>query len=248
MGGGLWGFWGTRKTVSNDVRVAEALRWSWARAAKGGMIGTVLGLLLFILPIVIESWGRGSGLREVTTMFIDVFRRNMHDEVLKVCGGLGAVGGFFSGLRRTLVEKSTIPNQGIRLSFRNMIMGGTISIVVATLASSVIEAVDSNVNSMGDVGELIWVVGVPVGLAGAFWYGGMDLIQHYTLRHLLARNGHLPRKLVPFLDYAAEELHFLQKVGGGYLFIHRYLLEHFAAMDAPEPQAEIGEQQDAIPS
>jgi len=23
----------------------------------------------------------------------------------------------------------------------------------------------------------------------------------------------------------------LQKVGGGYIFVHRYLLEHFAAMD-----------------
>jgi len=35
-----------------------------------------------------------------------------------------------------------------------------------------------------------------------------------------------------FLDYAAEELNFLQKVGGGYVFIHRYLLEHFAEIAA----------------
>jgi len=39
-----------------------------------------------------------------------------------------------------------------------------------------------------------------------------------------------------FLDYAAGELHSLQKVGGGYIFVHRYLLEHFAEM------AEEGEQ------
>jgi hypothetical protein len=37
--------------------------------------------------------------------------------------------------------------------------------------------------------------------------------------------------LVRFLDYAAKDLNFLQKVGGGYIFIHRMLLEHFAAMD-----------------
>ena len=30
-----------------------------------------------------------------------------------------------------------------------------------------------------------------------------------------------------FLDYAAERI-FLQKVGGGYIFVHRTLLEHFA--------------------
>jgi len=28
----------------------------------------------------------------------------------------------------------------------------------------------------------------------------------------------------------------LQKVGGGYIFIHRMLLEHFAAMDLEHPE------------
>ena len=34
----------------------------------------------------------------------------------------------------------------------------------------------------------------------------------------------------PDLDYAADRI-FLQKVGGGYIFIHRLLLEHFAALE-----------------
>ena len=54
--------------------------------------------------------------------------------------------------------------------------------------------------------------------------------------------GYLPWKLVPFLDYAAEDLGFLQKVGGGYMFIHRYLLEHFAAM------GEEGEEKSTTPA
>ncbi len=62
---------------------------------------------------------------------------------------------------------------------------------------------------------------------------------------MLHRKGYLPWKLVPFLDYAAEDLGFLQKVGGGYMFIHRYLLEHFAAMgeasEAPETPAQPAE-------
>ncbi|MEB3295717.1 MAG: hypothetical protein VKJ24_21415 [Synechococcales bacterium] len=33
-----------------------------------------------------------------------------------------------------------------------------------------------------------------------------------------------------FLDHAVDRL-FLQKVGGGYIFVHRMLLEHFAAME-----------------
>jgi TIR domain len=43
------------------------------------------------------------------------------------------------------------------------------------------------------------------------------------------RNGYMPRRLHRFLDHCTK-LVFLRKVGGGYIFIHRLLLEHFAAM------------------
>jgi len=33
-----------------------------------------------------------------------------------------------------------------------------------------------------------------------------------------------------FLDYASDRI-FLQKVGGGYVFIHRLILEHFAQIE-----------------
>ncbi len=45
----------------------------------------------------------------------------------------------------------------------------------------------------------------------------------------------MPWNYARFLDYAAEELNFLQKVGGGYMFVHRYLLEYFAAIEQPKP-------------
>jgi len=40
----------------------------------------------------------------------------------------------------------------------------------------------------------------------------------------------IPFKLITFLDFAAERV-FLRKVGGGYIFIHRMIMEHFAAME-----------------
>ena len=43
------------------------------------------------------------------------------------------------------------------------------------------------------------------------------------------RNGSLPLHLVPFFDYCAE-LIFLRKVDGGYIFVYRLLMEHFAAL------------------
>jgi hypothetical protein len=46
---------------------------------------------------------------------------------------------------------------------------------------------------------------------------------------MLSRNGSLPLRLVPFLDECAERI-FLRKVGGGYIFVHRLLMEHFASL------------------
>jgi hypothetical protein len=102
---------------------------------------------------------------------------------------------------------------------------------------------------MGSIGSLIFslivgllshdstsglVYGALGGLCIGLWYGGLDVIQHFLVRFLLWRAGSLPWRLAPFLDYAVEELHFLQKVGGGYIFVHRYLLEHFAAMETDD--------------
>lgn len=56
-----------------------------------------------------------------------------------------------------------------------------------------------------------------------------DVIKHYTLCFILSRKGYTPREYVHFLNYAAERI-FMYKVGGGYEFIHRLLLEHFAAI------------------
>ena len=62
------------------------------------------------------------------------------------------------------------------------------------------------------------------------WYGGVDVLLHYCLRVQLSLTRRAPLNLVRFLDYAARDLNFLQKVGGGYIFIHRMLLEYFAEM------------------
>jgi hypothetical protein len=60
-------------------------------------------------------------------------------------------------------------------------------------------------------------------------------LSHLALRLVLAYNGSLPLRLVPFLDYCAERI-FLRKVGGGYIFVHRLLMEHFADLERGEAE------------
>jgi hypothetical protein len=69
-------------------------------------------------------------------------------------------------------------------------------------------------------------VGLIVGLIG----GGDVVSKHCILRIGLRWKGHIPWNYARFLDYATG-LIFLCKVGGGYIFVHRLIMEHFAALD-----------------
>ena len=62
--------------------------------------------------------------------------------------------------------------------------------------------------------------------AGEEWLD--NCLKHFGTRFCLVFNGSTPWNYVRFLDYAAERI-LLRKVGGGYIFIHRMLLEYFAA-------------------
>src|SRR6185436_5843839 len=76
--------------------------------------------------------------------------------------------------------------------------------------------------------------GPTLGLAAGLFYGGLACVQHALLRLHLWRGGAMPLNYAPFLDYAASRM-LLRKVGGGYMFVHRLLLEHFAALDPQSP-------------
>jgi hypothetical protein len=80
---------------------------------------------------------------------------------------------------------------------------------------------------VGPIGGLSYGLlgGLLVGLA----LGGYTCLSHLALRLVLSHNSSLPLRLIPFLDYCAERI-FLRKVGGGYIFVHRLLMEHFASL------------------
>lgn len=61
--------------------------------------------------------------------------------------------------------------------------------------------------------------------------GGPTVIRHIALRMVLWRGGDAPLNYARFLDDMASRK-ILRKVGGGYIFIHRTLMEHVAALEA----------------
>jgi hypothetical protein len=134
-------------------------------------------------------------------------------------GGLVAVlfGVLVFGLSYGNIETRGFPNEGIHRSARN-------ACVVGSVAGSLLGLV--SVLGGGVVAGV--VVGLFSGLAVGRQTEGEACLRHIVLRLALIRTRSTPWNYVRFLDYAAERI-LLRKVGGGYAFIHRMLLEYFAA-------------------
>lgn len=160
-------------------------------------------------------------------------------------GGLAF--GLFSilvgGLSSKRMEEHTLvrPNQGIRRSARNSVLIGLFFVLPAWLIFGVVQGLtwrsDLRVSmSTGLIGGLALALlsALLVGLPN----GGIACIQHGILRLLLRQAGVIPRQYRYFLDYAAERI-LLRKVGGGYIFVHRLLLEHFVSPDATQPLYQV---------
>ncbi len=128
---------------------------------------------------------------------------------------LALIGGF----RGPEIQNKSKPNQGIWKSARNAVIVG----LSVGLIFGVIGWLNFEPSRGLDLGLIFGMFG---GLIG----GGAACLRHFALRFMLYRMGYIPWNYARFLDYAAERL-FLQKVGGGYIFVHRMLMEHFAQME-----------------
>jgi len=145
------------------------------------------------------------------------------------------------------LESKTTPNQGMRLSLRNARFSGLLIACITGIGAVVYFAgppiyFNDPSDPLPSVSEIVVfsaLVCVYFGLLAALWFGGIDLIYHGTLRRRLARTDTLPHRLEPFLEQMSN-LALVQRVGGGYMFLHRLLLEHFAdrrrsQSDQPHP-------------
>ncbi|MCA1995403.1 MAG: NACHT domain-containing protein, partial [Coleofasciculus sp. S288] len=119
------------------------------------------------------------------------------------------------------VDRKTVPNQSIWQSVANSIK---LFLAIGLLTGLILGVIENPV--FGLVNGFLFGVGAALlGGRGA----GIVCIKHFTLRCILWRNGYIPWNYARFLDYASDRI-FLQRVGGGYVFMHRLLLEHFAHM------------------
>jgi len=138
---------------------------------------------------------------------------------LLICGLIGqlvgsSISGFLGGLAGSQIERSTVPNQGIWQSLKN---GAILAIVGSALLAT-----------------LFTFLGLPSfeGAALGLLLGMFALeatVKHFFLRLVLFVNGWSPWNYAKFLNYSVNSV-LLQRIGGGYIFVHRSLLDHFASL------------------
>ena len=211
------------------IRPVEVVAWSLKRwdlvvVLVGALLTGLTNILLdkegvFLFNGVIETL-LGTLIGSLISILISFL-------MLKVSGGW---------ISKMLNEQMRIiPNQGIRNSIRNSIFVGVANGLFFGLVGGVGFGLSTGL-FYGLVPGLLsglgfgWFLGLVNGLFSGLRYGGTAFIQHITLRLLLWQDGVVPLNYPRFLDYAAERI-FLRKVGGGYIFIHRLLLEYFASLD-----------------
>lgn len=123
-----------------------------------------------------------------------------------------------SGVINGKVERRIAPNQGIYTSIKNGIAIGLISGFTAGMLISL---------SLGTRYGLLF--GIIFGVNLFILTGGITAFCHYNLRLILSYKDMILFDYINFLNYISKIL-LMKKVGGGYVFYHRMLMEHFANM------------------
>lgn len=238
LGSLLFGIIGgvTGTLVSQYIKVQPAIihnrSWDKMKMIRDLIAGVFSGLLVGLFIITISSQGIPLGealaLSLVTIVPISL--------IAGIVFGLIFEQGADKELSNVLVVQK--PNHRIWMSLRSTL---TMPIIVNLSISAFFMMIfgiwamiyHATVEYLQSVLSLSIALGRQTGLRcgpiSGIISGGDVVIKHFILRLILWWKGYTPWNYARFLDYCHDRI-FLRKVGSGYIFIHRMLMEHFASL------------------
>lgn len=206
------------------IQPVESLSWSWKKA----FVTLTFVLLFALINILVLLVLSGAPLINVVVLW-GLFSSLFFTPPIILVGGW---------TKRQLTERLSLsPNEGIHRSAKSGLFFGLASVVIGELMSvalsfstqsfggaSSMSLVDVTLNEL-----IFWWL--PIGLAIGLVVGLGAAVQHYILRFWLWRAHLFPLNAVHFLDDATSRI-LLRRVGGGYNFVHRLLLDYFASQES----------------
>lgn len=227
--GGLIGFSltllviGSGDLLRNSIKFSEKkfsprewLQWIKTLSIENIMQGIMYLVLLSITTLIVKNTNQTPFTPTDFLKFMPLFIMSFNVGALTVGSLLNNKFTYY------VLSERSLPNEEVYHSLKNSLFFGLSLGFVIAFFSSLISDFSTGLK-----------LGLSFGLLINLSLGGYAVIQHYVLRFLLWREGFAPLRYVRFLDHAADLL-FLRKVGGGYIFAHRLIMEHFAAMEDAE--------------
>jgi NACHT domain len=195
------GSWLVRATAS-DIQPAEELRWSWERvisrlrlgAALGLPLATALGVVIWLLLWRADRAAGGVSGRSADSVLISLAALlALLLAVLLLYGPVLALG---SGVTTQLRDERASPNQGIRRSAWNGLIGGLATMLIVgpmvRLPSRLIAFLPGAAGApVTGVGPEVFF-GLIVGLLAGLYYGGAACLQYWAVRAWLVYTGAAP--------------------------------------------------------
>jgi eukaryotic-like serine/threonine-protein kinase len=199
------------------IASVESLGWSWTKAFHGLFVAAPIVLTVILFATLTRAF-------ETAIWYRLDARILVYGLFLWIIGGITST---------ELAIKIQV-NQGLRKSAYNALITGAVTLLIIGGLGELSRLFMPSTAQEGSMPiSLHLASAIEFGLAGAIiaglGYGGFFYLQQGILRLLLYASKCLPWNYTQFLDYNVERV-FLHKVGGGYVFIHRLLLEYFAQM------------------
>ena len=197
--------------------------WSPATAARAATIGFGIGI---VAGIGIVSTNASA--QEPAAVMSRLLTNGLWLGAF-VLGPIVAVSfGVMAGFTRGQVVLRATPNQGIRRSVRRSFLCGLgmLALIVASMIF-IFPRLEENGGTLAVIFDLGLRMFLSCALPFALVVGGYAGLSHGALRLILWRQGSIPLNYVAFLDHATACI-FMRRVGGGYMFVHRLVQEHFA--------------------
>ena len=220
------------------IKVIDKFKWSLKKTLRlapvSFLLSTCVGLIAeFLYGLILTYLFLEAPLKSILESFSYEFLTTRIDLKIAAVFIFNILGIMFCLIRGIVnseidISKKTIPNQGIFRSVRYSLSIAFLNLIIIYLATILLNNVLINLDSDFYFPIYFWTTfGFFFGYAAG---GGASVIKHSILRFILYVNHKIPWNYARFLDHVSKIL-LMKKVGGGYVFYHRMLMEHFANME-----------------
>ncbi|MCA9469751.1 MAG: TIR domain-containing protein [Nitrospira sp.] len=223
----------------NEISLIETVKWKWREVLTKFFPGLRIGFLIGL--IISASIGLSLAIIDLSS-FLLLFQDYLIVGFFSVLfSGIlgGIINGILSGMVAAVKKGKTVPNQGIKLSLKNALIIMLLSWFICGLGVWLLAKLFLGLESSSSL-SLGLGYGFFFGLLIGLNRGGSAVLKHYMLRIVLWVTGTMPFNFIKMLDHCSK-LILLRKVGGGYRFIHRTLLEYFAELHSQAASGKVCE-------